>query len=189
MGAWHSHTLNHTAYAPNYQTILNRVNIEVTVIDEAGATMNQISFSPVGDCAIILDFGPDISLEMNKKILGMKSLIEHNAFPGFMEIVPAYTTLTVFYDPTVIGPPFPYESVERLLRRVIDLPITDMKNKVNIIEIPVCYDQQFAWDLTEVALHNDLSTKQVVELHVSPKEIRCVFSRIFPGVSIPWRDG
>ena len=127
--------------------------------------MNQISFSPLGDRAIILDFGPDISLEMNKKILAMRSLIEDNAFPGLVEIAPAYTTLTVFYDPTVIGPPFPYEFVEKLLKRIIHQPMTAVKNKVNKIEIPVCYDQQFAWDLPEVALHNDLSTKQVVELH------------------------
>ena len=116
--------------------------------------MNQISFSPLGDRAIILDFGPDISLEMNKKILAMRSLIEHNAFPGLVEIVPAYTTLTVFYEPIVVGPPFPYESVERLLKRIIHQPITAVINKVNKIEIPVCYDQQFAWDLPEVALHN-----------------------------------
>jgi inhibitor of KinA len=85
-----------------------------------------------------------------------------------VEAVPAYTSLAVYYTPdkvkqtretvyaTVI------ETLELLLASAIVHQATATNN---IIEIPVCYDPEFAVDLIESAEHLQLSTEELISIH------------------------
>ncbi|MBS4178956.1 5-oxoprolinase subunit PxpB [Lederbergia citrea] len=126
--------------------------------------MKNISFTPLGDGAIVIDFGEGIGLEKNELILEWQYAIEANPFPGFIEAVPAYTTLTIFYDPVSVGTDFPYETVKNALQ---NLPIKNQQTarKAKIVEIPVCYEEPFALDLAFVAEQNGLTKHEVIQLH------------------------
>ncbi|KRG12730.1 hypothetical protein ACA29_10455 [Lederbergia galactosidilytica] len=65
--------------------------------------MDSIKFFPMGEDALIMEFGDTMNIEMNNTILSWKKTIETAAIPGVSEIVPAYTTLTVFYRPEDIS--------------------------------------------------------------------------------------
>ena len=60
------------------------------------------TLSPLGDSAIVITFGNGMEYSVHKKIKLLKDLLEDEPFAGFIECVPAYTNLTVFYDPLVI---------------------------------------------------------------------------------------
>jgi inhibitor of KinA len=46
---------------------------------------------------------------------------------------------------------------------------------VRPVEIPVCYDREFAPDLEEVARHAQISTKEVVDLHTGAEyRVACI---------------
>ncbi|MCR2821573.1 5-oxoprolinase subunit PxpB [Lederbergia panacisoli] len=127
--------------------------------------MKQITFSPLGDTAILIEFGDNINLETNKRILNMKQAILNQPFSGFIEAVPAYTTLTCFYDPTSVGTDFPYETVKKELeQRIANLPISSSQNE-KVIEIPVCYEDDYSMDLDFVASQNGLTKKEVINIH------------------------
>ncbi len=132
---------------------------------------------PLGDSALIVrvrerfEDAPDQTLT---EVLRTFRRLQHAAIPGVIELAPAYTTVAVFFDPMVVAnagsdPNQPLEwlteqiratiaGVGRPSRRAADSP-------VRLVEIPVCYDAEFALDLDHVAAHAELTPTKVVDLH------------------------
>ncbi len=92
---------------------------------------------------------------------------------GVTEVVPAFTSLTLFYDPLALARAAP--PGEGLLRwlagavrsRLRGLPASVEATPGPIIEIPVCYGGEFGPDLEQVALHAGLTPEEVVRRHGS----------------------
>ena len=53
---------------------------------------------PLGDNCVTVDFGNEISLELNSKAVRLASHFEGRPFPGFIEAVPAYSSVSIFYS-------------------------------------------------------------------------------------------
>ena len=129
--------------------------------------MKNPTFFPLSESAVLLDFGPEVTIEKNKHILKAAAALQKWPFPGFLETVPAYTTLTVYYDPFALPVPSPYQEacrkIEAGLEKLDDLELTG-----KTVEIPVCYHADFALDMEEVAGNSNLSVEEVIERHTSP---------------------
>src|SRR5437868_11751522 len=117
---------------------------------------------PLGDCALLVrvvenfESAPDDALA---RVLAAKSALEQARIPGTIEITPAYTTVALFYDPVqAIDEGLPANDLfKRLQQRVHDALAGSRAGfrqlAGSIVEIPVCYDDEFALDLDEVASH------------------------------------
>lgn len=122
---------------------------------------------PLGDSALLLCFGDRISPKINLIVhTAAKQLLE-SAYPEIIEMVPAYTTLTIYYDPCRIQSATPYEALkEKMLNALKTLKVDDT-SAGNHVEIPVCYESDFAPDLERVAKHCRLSPEEVIDRHTS----------------------
>ncbi len=82
------------------------------------------------------------------------------------EIIPAYRSLTVCFDPLI----FEHKIVEEQLEKVIAQSYFNDLLEANetLIKIPVCYQGDFASDLAFVAETNNLTCEQVIERHTKP---------------------
>jgi inhibitor of KinA len=136
-------------------------------------TDTPVQLYALGDSAIVLQFGDVISQEIHRAIQAVGAYLEEHPFAGFMEHVPAFTTLTVYYNPWLAsraGRLDPYAEVERQLQellRQVQVPVDSVA--APIVEIPVCYGGSFGPDLEWVARHTALTTEQVVALHTAPE--------------------
>lgn len=128
---------------------------------------------PLGDSAVVLQFGEAIKQPTHRRITALSTYLTQHAFPGFVELVPAYTTITVYYDPWIVsekGMINPYQKVvETLQQQLTNAPNGTIKYTSRVVEIPVCYGGIFGPDLEYVAEQNKLSIEEVVELHASGK--------------------
>jgi inhibitor of KinA len=124
---------------------------------------------PLGDCALTIDFGNEISVRLNNHVLKLAGFFTKNSFAGFEEIVPAYSSLTIFYDVLKVRKNFPefataFEAVksfaENALKNSGDFQIKEPR----LIKIPVCFDEEFALDLDFVAASNNLTREKVIEI-------------------------
>jgi inhibitor of KinA len=106
-----------------------------------------------------------------------------------VEVAPAYTTVTVFYDPLrAMAAGAPMENVfgwfEQQIREAASKAGKIRANSIStsVIEIPVCYEAEFAFDLSEVARRAGLSVKEVVDLHSAAEyRVHCIgFTGGFP---------
>ena len=84
--------------------------------------MNGKSYKifPLGIDALTIEFGSEISFELNEKAVNLSRYFEQKGFPGFIETVPAYASMTVFYDVFAVRKNFPefptaFEAVRRFV--------------------------------------------------------------------------
>ncbi|MCJ7842602.1 5-oxoprolinase subunit PxpB [Lederbergia sp. NSJ-179] len=141
--------------------------------------MDSIKFSPLGEEALVMEFGDSINLDTNRKILSWKKAIEAAALPGVMDIVPAYTTLTIFYNLRSIASSNPYETLKRYIQQLH--PTFSLRlEKKQVKEIPVCYEEPYAMDLKYVADFRGLSVQEVVHIHTN-REYPVYFLGFTPG--------
>ena len=53
---------------------------------------------PLGDSAITIDFGNVINESVNEKVLTLFHRLQQNPLPGMIEAIPAYSSLSIFYN-------------------------------------------------------------------------------------------
>jgi inhibitor of KinA len=147
---------------------------------------------PLGDSALIVriddEFRPDASLNA---VLAALRHLEAAAIPGVIDLAPAYTTIGVFFDPARIGSASsddsPFDVLAARIRSILNASAFDRQAeiKASVIEVPVCYDNEFAPDLDEIARHTGLSEDEVVRRHSGVAyQVTCVgFTPGFPYLS------
>jgi inhibitor of KinA len=125
---------------------------------------------PLGDRAILVEFGSAIDEEARLLVRASFEQLSSQPPAGVLDIVPGFASIAVHYDPaqSAGAGATPHvaisEAVEELLRTAVVTP----SGEARLVEIPVCYDPSLAPDLDEVAAHARLTPAQVVELHSAP---------------------
>lgn len=120
------------------------------------------TISPVGDCAISIDFGQVIDSKINRHIRQTIERIQALQLDGIIELVPTYCALLVQYDAML----YSYADMCHIIEPIFSESITDNDNeKVTVIEIPTVYGGEFGPDLGFVASHNNLSEEEVIAIH------------------------
>jgi len=123
-----------------------------------------ILYYPLGDSAIVIELGHSISEKTQQDIASIGRFLEEYSFEGFIEYVPAFTTVTIFYDPLVTD----YETVGALLKEMLEeIGEEDTGDAAVIVDIPVLYGGLQGPDLSFVAAHAGLSEMEVIALHTS----------------------
>jgi inhibitor of KinA len=118
---------------------------------------------PLGDAALIFEFGARIDPAIHARVLGFAAALEAEAAAGCLaeviEWVPAFTTVTVFFDPGI-------EDLEALGRRLLALAQAARPRSAGGArwEIPVCFEPAFAPDLEALAAAKGLAPREVVAL-------------------------
>ena len=131
--------------------------------------------SPLGDSALVITFGDSIQYDIHKQIKTCKDSIELNPFPGFIECVPAFTNLTIFYNPLEVVAAVkkkekkefvsPFEVVSSILQSKLENEQTEKELDHRTVSIPACYGGEYGPDLEYVARHHNLTPKEVISIH------------------------
>jgi KipI family sensor histidine kinase inhibitor len=129
--------------------------------------------SPLGDTAITLTFGEGISAGLNDRVVEEASRIAGAKFPGVRDVVPAYASLAVHYDPLRIG----YADLRSLLLSSSPAVTSGAKRTPRSHVIPVRYDGE---DLADVARRTNLTVEDVISVH-SGAEYRVFVIGFVPG--------
>lgn len=128
-----------------------------------------VQLYPLGDAAVVVAFGNEISEQTHQQVRAFSAYLQQHPFRGLVEFVPAYTTVTVYYDPWVIsekGNLNPYTKVTGFLQRMLPFAADAEENaSPRVIELPVLYGGAHGPDLEFVARVNELSPEEVIALH------------------------
>ncbi len=148
---------------------------------ESRQVVHALTISELGDSTIVLCFGNRIEADLNARVLAVFGQLAAAALPGIVDLVPAYSTLTVFFDPDVRDA----RSLGAVLRRIVEetrLPPAPLRR----IELPVCYEGEYAVDLEAVCEHSGLRREEVVQRH-RQVDYRVCFIGFAPG--FPYLSG
>ena len=123
----------------------------------------EFTFSPLSEHALVIETKPIIDKETEQAVRKLTLLLDSHPPEWMIEFIPAFTTVTVFYDPSRIR----RAQVEQQLRLLLaDLNEIEAP-AARTIDIPVCYGDTFGPDLGFVAEHNGLTEDEVIAIHTS----------------------
>tara|TARA_Y100000590_G_scaffold222618_1_gene251947 strand:- start:155 stop:856 length:702 start_codon:yes stop_codon:yes gene_type:complete len=123
--------------------------------------INQIS-----EQAFLLDFGSEINLNLSKYVLAYGNSIlneaKKNKSLGILNCVPSYNKILIQFDPL--------SSNKTEIKNL--LIFTNKKkfkfsNKKKIFKIPICYDDEFAFDLSDIEKKIKLNKNEIINLHLN----------------------
>lgn len=123
--------------------------------------MDGVRFLLCGDCALTVEFGNEISSEVNGRVKGLFDSLREKPIRGVTECVPTFRSLAVYYDPCAVS----YEKLERAIKKRIGSMNRAASGGGRVIKIPVCYCEEFGEDLNDVAAHAGMSVDEVIRLH------------------------
>ncbi len=123
---------------------------------------------PLSEEALTVQF--DGAIEMvHAQVLSLDKRLNEKPFDGFVESVPAYSTVTIYYDAFLLKntAKSPFRFVENWVQNLLETSIIEANQSTRFIEIPVCYEGVFAPDLNIVANQAGITTDEVILRHTA----------------------
>ena len=124
---------------------------------------NNIKLLTAGDSSILLQFGNTIDPAINRKIAATVQLMREQHINGVTDVIPAFCSLLINYDPRVIS----YEQIKRRMEALVKIDVTAGDTRKRVFEIPVCYGGEYGPDIRNIADHAGLSVEEVIQIHTS----------------------
>lgn len=149
---------------------------------------------PVGDSAWTVEFGTSIAPAIHARVLGLNDALaqarqdlgggrgaENEALAAVIDVVPTFRSLTVHFDPLRCDGERLGEILLALARRAAPKMAEGRRWC-----LPVCFDDEFAPDLAELAAAKGLSREAVIEVLLGT-EFRVYMIGFMPG--FPYMGG
>ena len=118
---------------------------------------------PTGDRALTVEFGNEISEQINAHLLGFIKKLKDMHIKGVEEFIPSFRSVLIHYNPGVLS----YADITKYINEALSQHITDVEHKKRIIDIPVCYENGLGPDIEYVAEHAGLTVEEVIKIHSS----------------------
>ena len=123
----------------------------------------SLRFLRAGDAAVVIELGNAIDPGLNEKVRALDQAILKAPFDGYIEAIPTYRSLLVFYEPAKAS----FESIRahvqnlaQELLKTLDASTTQLPTRSH--EVPTVYDGE---DLDDVARLAGVTKKDVIRLH------------------------
>lgn len=130
----------------------------------------RINIQPLGESAISVSFGCEVSLDIHHQVRAFSEYIENHPCRGIKEYIMSYTGVTILYDIESILSTHPGSSsaagvmMEYAKHAAEHMNISDLPPAA-VITIPVCYGGEFGPDLDFVAKSHDMTEEEVIAIH------------------------
>ncbi|MBD2863485.1 5-oxoprolinase subunit PxpB [Paenibacillus oceani] len=152
---------------------MERRNMEVRRL-QSGSTGPIII--PLGDACALVRFGERIETETILNVRGLAGRLETEPFPGFLEAVPAYAALAIYYDPWIVYRNWseqgeqgninsPFEAVCDAVQSLLERGGIADTAETETIVIPVCYGGDYGPDLEALASCRQLGAEEAAAVH------------------------
>lgn len=132
-------------------------------------------FLPAGECALSVEFPPEISPETNQRVRALLSALDRESPTGLLDLVPSYRALLILYDPLELE----YERLVALVEELLEGGCSSAAPS-RYVTLPVCYGTEFGPDLPDVAQSAGLTIDEVIAIH-SATEYLVYFLGFAPG--------
>ena len=142
------------------------------------------SIYPIGDQALTLDFGNQISDEINQNVMALFYWLKEEDMQGIKDIIPAYSSISVVYDAQLLrkwaGSGAAYDYMKQYLSNAVqELDFLAVPGSREL-RIPVCYHPSLAPDLEDLCADKKMDLHEFVALHLS-KPYRVYMIGFLPG--------
>jgi KipI family sensor histidine kinase inhibitor len=118
----------------------------------------------MGDRAVLVELGDDISPRINQKVRALYVAAKDHRLKGIKDLVPSYRSLMVVYDPLVLA----LDSLESQINEIWNTLGDTRLPESRTVEVPVVYGDQYGPDLEWIADYHKMTPQAVIRLHTQP---------------------
>lgn len=118
-------------------------------------------FSPVADHALLVEFADTIGDAAHAAVRALDQALAHAPCAGLVEVVPAYVSLLVEFDPLETD----HAAITAHLRAILAQPAAPIAAG-RVHQVGVCYDGDLGRDLAAVADARGMSVDAVIAAHL-----------------------
>jgi|TARA_B100001540_G_C15691006_1_gene589258 inhibitor of KinA len=129
----------------------------------------------LGDAALYCDFGDEVNITTNSKVINYFKNIKINKIDGITNLAPSYNKLIISFDLNIIN-------FKTLKQKILSLEIKDLvTTNTNKLEIPVCIDNEFALDIERLEKKTNKSFSEIIK-NFFDKEYFCYMTGFIAGM-------
>ncbi len=129
------------------------------------AATELLRIDAVGDRCLLVGLGNTVDTQTSARVFAFVRRLQEQPIPGVRDIVPAFTTVALHYQPEKFGAT-PFETLRTLVSERLAEPLAVQLSAQRSIDVPICYDGEFGPDLEDVAARSGLAVEQVIALHL-----------------------
>jgi inhibitor of KinA len=147
----------------------------------AKRSLQPTAIIPLGDCAAYIEFSDKLDLEVNAFVQRLAVAVHARALPWMRGVVPALGGIALHYDPD--HPDAHGDALEAaaiVVQECLKEGLAESEAAARTVEVPVCYEPEFAPDIEEVAKQVQLPVQEVAERHAAG-EYRVLMIGFAPG--------
>ncbi|HRP05985.1 MAG TPA: 5-oxoprolinase subunit PxpB [Opitutaceae bacterium] len=126
-----------------------------------------MEYRHLGDCCVLVTMGETIDEGISQRVAQLAAALRSRWLHGVLDIVPAFSALAVHFDPNGVGGADPMQRVTEWIQATSMAEISWVAESGRTFTIPVCYDEECAPDLIEVALRLTMRPEDLVTRHSS----------------------
>jgi KipI family sensor histidine kinase inhibitor len=132
-------------------------------------TGEPFAIEPLGESALLLRFGEGLDAATNASVHAAGAMLQAARLPGIVDLVPAYATLALHFDPLVWidARDGAMQAFAAAVRAVLDAPPEVSSQGFATIAIPVRYGGEDGPDLEALAKHVKLDADEVIARHAA----------------------
>ncbi|WP_375577811.1 5-oxoprolinase subunit PxpB [Marivirga tractuosa] len=120
----------------------------------------MIEIKPYGISALLINFEQKIDAKIHNLVKGYFQSI--NEFEEVKYQIPAYCSITVVFDHQLTD----FKSIKSKIEK-LEIKVDKINTDTKIIEIPVCYEPEFAPDLESLAKEMKIKPEKIISLHTA----------------------
>ena len=129
-----------------------------------------------GDAALVAEFPARIDPAINERAAAFAGALRAKWEAILRDVVIGYCTVTVYFDPLGVDGRW----LEAEMRSMAGHIGEQEFESATVIDVPVCYDGDFAPDLADVAAFGKCTTEEVIALHAG-RRYRVYLVGFIPG--------
>ncbi len=122
--------------------------------------------SNIGDCGVTCDFGEDVNKKTNTEVIKLfnyiRESVKSNKIKGLLNFTPSYNKLIINFDISEIKSKQVIEFIEG-----IDFSKIALTKENKTVEIPICYDEEFALDIKRLEEKTKLNFQEIISEHLN----------------------
>lgn len=140
--------------------------------------MNQynLTYKQYNNRTILIEWPTEINENILKDVINFKNKIVNYNIKVIVDVINTYNSLTIIYTTTIDNI---YSEISNL-KSIYKKPTINKHDQNYCWDVPVCYDQEFGFDLQEISDVNGIPIDEIIELHTG-SIYRVFFIGFLPG--------
>lgn len=123
-----------------------------------------------------VEFGSAVDPKINDQVHALAAKLKKDNVPGIREVVPAFRSLTIYYDPLKTS----FQAVRQNILSYGNISQEGGTIKKRILKIPCCYGARFGCDLADMEAYTGLDRDEIIAIH-SSVDYRIYMMGFLPG--------